>query len=92
MIRSSSIIILVAWAVNATLASASPQVATAAQKEALRSHCAKDFLAHCSGVPRGGVPAFKCLEQNLDSLSSVCRTAVDSVHPEGKSSAPSTGN
>jgi hypothetical protein len=67
-------------AISAVTASA--QTATEAQKEALRSHCRSDFLAHCEGVPPGGVEAFECLVKNEASLSETCQAAVKAVDPE----------
>jgi hypothetical protein len=84
MVRSSSILLLALGAMTASIVSASSQTATEAQKEALRSHCRSDFIAHCMGVPTGGVKAFECLEKNVDSLSSTCQAAVKAVDPEGK--------
>jgi hypothetical protein len=86
----NAFVLLVAAAASAVPVSA--QTATAAQKEALRSHCVKDFEALCSGVPRGGVPAFKCLEEHVASLSSACKAAVTAVDPDGATSEPAAGN
>ena len=58
------------------------QTATEAQKEALRSDCRSDFIAHCKGVSPGGVEAFECLVKNESSLSESCQAAVKAVDPE----------
>ena len=63
-------------------ASAYAQTATEAQKEALRSDCRSDFLAHCEGVSPGGVEAFECLVKNESSLSESCQAAVKAVDPD----------
>lgn len=52
---------------------------TDAQKKAVRSHCAGDFLAHCLGVRPGGIPAFQCLNKHMSNLSSGCQAAVKSI-------------
>ncbi len=59
---------------------------TEAQQQAIRSNCVKDYRAHCSGVPTGGMDALVCLEKNVDSLSPTCKSAVEAVEP--KASAP----
>lgn len=66
-------------ALMASIAAVPAQEATEAQKEALRSHCARDFLSHCKGVPTGGLPAFMCLDKNMDQLSEGCQAAVKDV-------------
>lgn len=65
-----------------TAASASAQMPTEAQKEALRSDCRSDFIAHCKGVSPGGIEAFDCLVKNESSLSEACQAAVKAVDPE----------
>ncbi len=52
---------------------------TDAQKEAVRSHCTGDFLAHCLGVRPGGLPAFQCLDKHMDKLSTPCQAAVKDI-------------
>ena len=75
-------------AVAATIpaAAATP---TEAQQQAIRSNCVKDYRAHCSSVPTGGMDALICLQQNVDSLSPACKTAVEAVDPPA-SPAPSS--
>jgi hypothetical protein len=84
IIQNISIVPAAACLLAAGLAPAAAQTATEAQKEALRSHCRTDFLAHCSGVRPGGIPAFECLEKNLASLSAACQAAVEAVDPQEK--------
>ena len=67
-------------AISATAATA--QMPTEAQKEALRSDCRSDFIAHCKGVSPGGIKAFDCLVKNESSLSEACQAAVKAVDPE----------
>ncbi len=65
----------------ATLAVATPSFAqpTEAQKEAVKSACRSDFMAHCSSVTPGGEAALQCLANNMSSLSSGCASAVKAV-------------
>ena len=64
---------------------AAVQQPTKGQANALRSACRKDFMAHCSNVNPSGPAALTCLQRNVASLSSACRTAVSAV---GADSAP----
>src|SRR5262249_16886275 len=60
------------------LAVATPSLAqpTEAQKEAVKSACRSDYMAHCSSVTPGGEAALQCLAKNMSSLSSGCQSAV----------------
>lgn len=60
----------------ATLSFAQP---TDAQKEAVKSACRSDYMAHCSSVTPGGEAALQCLAKNMSSLSSGCQSAVKAV-------------
>lgn len=60
------------------------QQPTTAQRNAIRESCRSDYEAHCASVPTGGMPALKCLQGNMASLSPACQKAVGAV---GKSSA-----
>jgi hypothetical protein len=72
-------------ALSATAAPAAAQQPTAAQKNALRSACMNDFMAHCSKVNPNGPGALACLQRNSASLSPRCRSAMSAV---GGGSAP----
>ena len=63
------------------LAVATPSFAqpTEAQKEAVKSACRSDFMAHCSSVQPGGEAALQCLAKNMSSLSSGCQSAVKAI-------------
>ena len=63
------------------LAVATPSFAqpTDAQKEAVKSACRSDYMAHCSSVTPGGEAALQCLAKNMSSLSSGCQSAVKAV-------------
>lgn len=65
-------------------ASAFAQAPTTAQRNAIREACRSDYEAHCASVQPGGMPALKCLQSNMASLSPGCQKAVGAV---GKSSA-----
>ena len=68
------------------------QEPTPDQQSAIRSNCRSDFMANCSGVPRGGKEAMQCLKDNVAKLSSGCQQAVKAVMPAPapKPSAPSS--
>jgi hypothetical protein len=50
-----------------------------AQKEAVKSQCRSDYMAHCSSVPPGGEASIQCLAKNMSSLSAGCAGAVRAV-------------
>jgi hypothetical protein len=74
-------------------ASAFAQAPTDAQREAIRSACRSDYIAHCSSVPPGGLESLQCLQKNMSSLSGSCKSAVNAVEapaaaPAAKSDTP----
>jgi hypothetical protein len=74
---------LASWlSVAAILATAAPALAQApsqAQRDAIKSQCRSDYIAHCSSVPPGGEASLQCLQKNMSSLSSSCQSAVRAV-------------
>lgn len=48
---------------------------------AARSSCRSDFLANCSGVPRGSTEALDRLRQHMAKLSPACGSAVNVIVP-----------
>jgi hypothetical protein len=66
---------------TAVLAFATPSLAqpTEAQKEAVKSACRSDYMAHCSSVTPGGEEALQCLAKNMSSLSGSCQSAVKAI-------------
>jgi hypothetical protein len=73
--------------------SAFAQAPTDAQREAIRSACRSDYMAHCSSVPPGGLESLQCLQKNMSSLSGSCKSAVSAVDapaaaPAAKSETP----
>ena len=74
-------------------ASAFAQAPTDAQREAIRSACRSDYIAHCSSVPPGGLESLQCLQKNMSSLSGSCKSAVNAMEapaaaPAAKSETP----
>jgi hypothetical protein len=55
------------------------QQPTEAQRDAIRSDCRSDYIAHCSSVPPGGMASLQCLQKNMSSLSATCQRAVKAV-------------
>jgi hypothetical protein len=52
------------------------QAPSEAQREAIKSNCRNDYVAHCSSIPPGGAASLQCLEKNMGSLSAACASAV----------------
>ncbi len=57
-------------------APAQAQAPSQAQRDAIKSQCRSDYMAHCSSVPPGGEASLQCLQKNMSSLSSGCQGAV----------------
>ncbi|WP_454616226.1 hypothetical protein [Bradyrhizobium cenepequi] len=55
------------------------QAPSEAQREAIKSQCRSDYIAHCSSTPPGGEASLQCLQKNMSSLSTSCATAVRAV-------------
>jgi hypothetical protein len=70
---------LLAVAIFATAAPALAQAPSQAQRDAVKSQCRSDYMAHCSSVPPGGEASLQCLQKNMSSLSSSCQSAVRAV-------------
>ena len=67
-------------AVTAMFATAAfAQAPSQAQRDAIKSQCRSDYMAHCSSVPPGGEASLQCLQKNMSSLSSGCQSAVRAV-------------
>jgi hypothetical protein len=84
--------VLMVAAIGAVAIPAFAQAPTDAQREAIRSACRSDYMAHCSSVPPGGLESLQCLQKNMSSLSGSCKTAVNAVQapaaPAAKSETP----
>ena len=65
------------------------QAPSEAQRDAIKSQCRSDYMAHCSSIPPGGEASLQCLQKNMSSLSAGCASAVRAVEapaaPQGRS-------
>jgi hypothetical protein len=77
--RAAKLGTLLAVAIFATAAGA--QAPSQAQRDAIKSQCRGDYMAHCSSVPPGGAESLQCLQKNMSSLSAGCASAVKAVEP-----------
>jgi len=79
------------WSVLAFgIAAATPVFAQApseAQREAIKSNCRSDYMAHCSSIPPGGEASLQCLQKNMASLSGACASAVKAVEAPAETKA-----
>ena len=57
------------------------QAPSEAQREAIKSQCRSDYMAHCSSIPPGGEASLQCLQKNMASLSAGCAGAVRAAEP-----------
>lgn len=73
--------VIAALALIAVCSPALAQQPTQQQIDAIRSNCRSDFLSNCSGVPRGGPEAVRCLKDHLAKLSPGCNAAVSAITP-----------
>ena len=60
---------------------AAAQAPSQAQRDAIKSQCRSDYMAHCASVPPGGEASLQCLQKNMASLSAGCAGAVRAVEP-----------
>ena len=77
--RAAKLGTLLAVTIFATAAGA--QAPSQAQRDAIKSQCRGDYMAHCSSVPPGGAESLQCLQKNMSSLSAGCAGAVKAVQP-----------
>src|SRR3954451_25447192 len=77
--RDAAFFALVGAAVIAAAARALSQGPSQAQRDAVKSQCRSDYIAHCSSVPPGGEASVQCLAKNMSSLSAGCQGAVRAV-------------
>jgi hypothetical protein len=66
-------------AIFASAAPAFAQAPTQAQRDAIKSQCRSDYMAHCSSIPPGGEASLQCLQKNMSSLAPGCQSAVKAV-------------
>jgi hypothetical protein len=79
LMRTRTLGPLLAAAICLMMAPALAQGPTEAQRDAVKSQCRNDYIAHCSSVPPGGEASLQCLQKNMSSLSSSCQGAVRAV-------------
>ena len=77
--RAATLGALMTTVIFATTAPALSQAPTQAQRDAIKSECRSDYMAHCSSIPPGGEASLQCLQKNMSSLSSGCAGAVRAV-------------
>ncbi|ANW05209.1 hypothetical protein [Bradyrhizobium icense] len=83
---------LLAAAIFTLAAPAFAQAPSQAQRDAIKSQCGSDYIAHCSSVPPGGEAALQCLEKNKGKLSAGCEKAIAAASGGGAAAAaPATG-
>jgi hypothetical protein len=78
------------WSLLAFVAAVTPVFAQApseAQREAIKSNCRSDYMAHCSSIPPGGEASLQCLQKNMASLSGSCASAVKAVEAPSETKA-----
>jgi hypothetical protein len=77
--RATTLGALLMAALLMNVAPAFSQAPSQAQRDAIKSECRSDYIAHCSSVPPGGEASLQCLQKNMSSLSSACQGAVRAV-------------
>jgi hypothetical protein len=77
--RDTAICAVLTAAIVAVAAPSLAQGPSEAQKQAVKSACRSDYMAHCSSVQPGGEAALQCLAKNMSSLSPGCQSAVRAV-------------
>jgi len=101
MRNSSQGLLLGGFLIALALDPIAAQEPTRAERDAIRSECRSDFMAHCSGVQPGGKEALECLVKNDSQLSTSCKSAVSAVvrkpepaagEPAASTPAASAGN
>jgi hypothetical protein len=70
---------IITTAANVAATGAMAQAPTQAQRDAIKSQCRSDYIAHCSSIPPGGAASLQCLQKNMASLAPGCQAAVNAV-------------
>jgi outer membrane biosynthesis protein TonB len=73
---TASLLLAAAFALTTQAVAQAP---SEAQREAIKSNCRSDYIAHCSSIPPGGAASLECLQKNMGSLSASCASAVRAV-------------
>jgi sRNA-binding protein len=79
MNRTTVTVSMLLTATFALATQAFAQAPSEAQREAIKSNCRSDYIAHCSSIPPGGAASLECLQKNMGSLSASCASAVRAV-------------
>src|SRR6478735_3849616 len=92
--RATTLGALLMAALLMNVAPAFSQAPSQAQRDAIKSECRSDYIAHCSSVPPGGEASLQCLQKNMSSLSAACQGAVRAVEAPAASApaAPKAGS
>src|SRR5882757_2917626 len=77
--RAATLGAVMTAAIFAGAAPAFSQAPTQAQRDAIKSECRSDYMAHCSSIPPGGEASLQCLQKNMSSLAPGCQSAVRAV-------------
>ena len=77
--RATTLAAVMIAAIFASAAPALSQAPTQAQRDAIKSQCRSDYMAHCSSIPPGGEASLQCLQKNMSSLAPGCQSAVKAV-------------
>jgi hypothetical protein len=86
--RTATLWPLLAAAAFAAATPAFSQAPTEAQREAIKSECRSDYIAHCSSIPPGGAASLECLQKNMSSLAPGCQSAVRAVEAPAEKAEP----
>jgi hypothetical protein len=87
MIQNNKTALLLMIATFAISTPAFSQAPSEAQREAIKSNCRNDYIAHCSSIPPGGAASLQCLQKNMASLSSACAGAVKAAEAPAETKA-----
>jgi hypothetical protein len=77
--RAATLGAVMTAAIFVDAAPAFSQAPTQAQRDAVKSECRSDYMAHCSSIPPGGEASLQCLQKNMSSLAPGCQSAVKAV-------------
>ncbi len=90
--RATTLSALLAMLSLVAVAPAFSQAPTQAQRDAIKSKCRSDYIAHCSSIPPGGEASLQCLQKNMSSLAPGCQTAVRAVEAPAEPKADAKPN
>ena len=87
--RAAKLCAMLTAALFATATPVFAQAPSQAQRDAIKAECRSDYIAHCSSIPPGGEASLECLQKNMSSLSSGCKSAVQAVEAPAEPKAES---